>query len=60
MKVGDWYADITNGRVYVITFLADRYWLLNIHTGVCYGGPHKELNDDIFIGDKLHFSKVER
>lgn len=59
IQVGQWYVDLKNGRVYVVSHLADRYWLINIHTGRSYGGPHIEA-ETLLPVDGLDFALVER
>lgn len=56
--VGDWLLNITTGSIYVVVNVADRWWLINILTGRCYGGPRisadhilkLDAEDFIFVG----------
>lgn len=56
---GEWYLDITNGRIYVVAFIQGLYILVNIHSGIPFG--HGSFNaPDIFLGDSKDFTKVEK
>lgn len=53
-KLGQWYVDTTNGRVYVVAHVADKYILVNINTGIPYGSGCTRMRD-VFMGDDADF-----
>lgn len=59
IQTGQWYVDVTNGRIYVVARVSGKYGLINIHSGIPYGGPTEDIND-VFSIDRQDFTLVEK